>query len=51
MREKHKLIERLKQELENKEKEFRQDLNHKLKNLDHRFREELDDQERIFKSN
>ena len=50
LREKHKLIERLKQELENKEKEYRQDLNSKLKNLDYRLREESEEQERTFKS-
>jgi len=49
-REKHKLIERLKQELENKEMEYRQDINNKLRNLDHRLKEELEEKEKLFKS-
>ena len=50
LHEKNKLIERLKQELNNKDVDHRQDLSNKLKNLDNRLREELDEKERVFKS-
>lgn len=47
--EKDKLIDRLKQELNNKDLDHRQETNVKLRGLESRLREDIEDKERVIK--
>ena len=49
MQEKNKLVERLKQELSNKDHDHKQEISSKLRNLENRLRDEAEEAERAFK--
>lgn len=51
LQEKDKLIDRLKQELNNKELEHRQETTGKMRSLENRLRDEIEDKEKVIKGN